>query len=313
MYRTQVYLGDSREILKTYPDKYFNLIVTSPPYADARHKHYDSISPNEYVSFILSFHDQFWRVLADEGSFVLNVKDRVVKGVRHRFVWHTIEALSGKGWLCIDDYIWVKPNAMPGYWPNRLRDEWEYCFHMTKQARFAMYQDAVKESIGDWADKRLAKLTGKSNGRHNSENKSGFGRDLRKWVGKELVLPGNTLKVPLVGKNMGHPAAFPVGLPEFFIKLFTKPGDNVLDPFAGSGSTGMAAEKLKRNVVLIDNKEDYFQTMKSRLKATRQDRERSFNISAQGVQIEYCAMPRLLESRESYLAGITVRDSLPEG
>jgi DNA modification methylase len=313
MYRTEVYLGDSREILKTYPDKYFNLIVTSPPYADARHKQYDSISPDEYVRFILSFHDQFWRVLADKGSFVLNVKDRVVNGVRHRFVWHTIEALAGKGWLCIDDYIWVKPNAMPGYWPNRLRDEWEYCFHMTKQTKFAMYQDTVKHSVGDWADKRLAKLTGKSNGRHNSENNSGFGRDLRKWVGKEFVLPGNTVRVPLVGKNMGHPAAFPVGLPEFFIKLLTKPGDTVLDPFAGSGSTGVAAEKLNRNVVLIDNKEDYFQTMKNRLKTTRADRERSFSISGRAVQIDSYATPRLLESREPYLVAEQCQERVKTG
>ena len=311
MYKTEVYLGDSREVLSKYPDKYFDLIVTSPPYADARHQHYDSISPDDYVGFIVSFHDQFWRVLADEGSFVLNVKDRVVNGVRHRFVWHMIEALSLKGWLCIDDYIWVKPNAMPGYWPNRLRDEWEYCFHMTKQAKFAMYQDTVKQSIGDWAEKRLAKLTGKSNGRHNSENNSGFGRDLRKWVGKDYVLPGNTVRVPLVGKNMGHPAAFPVGLPEFFIKLFTKPGDTVLDPFAGSGSTGLAAEELNRNVVLIDNKEDYLRTIKSRLKITRLDRERSFHISTSGVQTDYYAMPRLLESPESYNVRKTRRHHLP--
>lgn len=276
--KTEVYLGDAREVLGRFPDKYFNLIITSPPYADARHEHYDSISPEDYASFILSFHEPFWRVLADEGSFVLNVKDRVVNGVRHRFVWHTVEALVKEGWHCIDDYIWVKPNAMPGYWPRRLRDEWEYCFHMTKQEKFAMYQEAVKQPIGDWAKKRLARLTGKSNGRHNSENNSGFGRDLRKWVGKKDVLPGNTIRVPLVGKNMGHPAAFPVGLPEFFIKLFTKPGDNVLDPFAGSGSTGLAAERLDRNVVLIDNKKEYFETMKNRLgKSIPLGRERSFN------------------------------------
>ncbi len=310
--KTEVYLGDAREVLEVFPDQHFDLIVTSPPYADARHKHYDSITPDEYVNFILSFHDQFWRVLSDKGSFVLNVKDRVVNGVKHRFVWHTIEALSRKGWLCIDDYIWVKPNAMPGYWPNRLRDEWEYCFHMTKRASFAMYQDAVKQSIGEWAEKRLVKLTGKSNGRHNSENNSGFGRDLRKWVGKDLVLPGNTVKVPLVGKNMGHPAAFPVGLPEFFIKLLTKPGDTVLDPFAGSGSTGLAAEQLNRNVVLIDNKEDYFQTMKSRLNGPRIDRERSFNTSDSKIETDYYAMPRLLEDREQYHAEAKQSDSLSE-
>lgn len=264
-FTTDVYEGDSREMLKQFPDKYFNLIITSPPYADARRKHYDSITPAKYVDFMASFHDQFWRVLADDGSFVLNVKDKVVNGTRHRFVWHTVEALSACGWNCVDDYIWIKPNAMPGYWPNRLRDEWEYCFHMTKKKKFAMYQDAVKQHVGPWAEKRLANLTGKSSGRHNSENESGFGRDLRNWVGKEHVLPGNTIKIPLVGKNMGHPAVFPIGLPCFFIKLFTKVGDNVLDPFAGSGSTAVAAEELDRNVVLIDVKHNYIESIQKRL------------------------------------------------
>lgn len=299
MYKTKVHLGDSREVLSKYPSGYFNLVVTSPPYADARSDHYDSIAPDEYVEFILSFHDQIWRVLADDGSFILNVKDKVVKGIRHRFVWHTIEALSEKGWLCVDDYIWVKPNAMPGYWPNRLRDEWEYCFHMTKQSKFAMYQENVKQAIGEWADKRLVKLTGKSNGRHNSENDSGFGRDLRQWVGKEYVLPGNTVKVPLVGKNMGHPAAFPVGLPAFFIKLFTRQGDMVLDPFAGSGSTGVAAEQLSRNVVLIDNKKEYFEIARKRLEKINIPRERYF-IAPEGVTNDYIATPMLFESKGQY-------------
>ena len=78
-YTTEVYLGDSREVLKKYPPRYFNLIMTSPPYADARDKHYDSVTPDEYASFILSFHDQLWRVLADDGSLVLNVKDKRLK------------------------------------------------------------------------------------------------------------------------------------------------------------------------------------------------------------------------------------------
>ena len=275
-YKTEIFYGDSKEILKSFPAGYFNLIVTSPPYADARKKHYDSIKPSEYKEFLLSFHDELWRVLADDGSFVLNIKDKVVDGIRNRFVWHTIEAFSERGWRCVDDYLWIKPNAMPGYWPNRLRDEWEYCFHMTKQKKFSMYQDQVKKPIGDWAEKRLNNLNGKSAVRHDSENNSGFGRDLRNWQEKRFVLPGNAVRVPLVGKNMGHPAVFPTGLPEFFIKLFTRPGDRVLDPFAGSGSTGVAAEQLKRNVVLIDNKEEYVDLMVERLSSVKsEDRVRT--------------------------------------
>jgi DNA modification methylase len=278
-YTTDVFLGDSRQVLQQFPSGYFNLIVTSPPYADARKRHYDSISPNEYPDFLLSFHEPFWRVLQDDGSLVINIKDKVVNGERNRYVWKTIMALADEGWHCIDDYIWVKPNAMPGYWRNRLRDEWEYCFHLTKQPHFAMYQDAVKKPIGDWAPKRLANLNGKSAERHNSENDSGFGRDLRAWVDKEYVLPGNAIVAPLVGKNMGHPAVFPVALPAFFIKLFTRPGDNVLDPFAGSGSTGLAAEQLHRNVILIDNKPEYVELTGERLRSHKvSNRVRRFHM-----------------------------------
>ncbi len=299
MYKTEVYLGDSREILKKYPDGYFNLIMTSPPYADARKNHYDSISTANYPEFFLSFHEEFWRVLAEDGSFVLNIKDKVVDGVRDRYVWKTVMALAEKGWRCVDDYAWVKPNAMPGYWVNRLRDEWEYCFHMTKQKKFAMYQDAVRKPVGEWAEKRLVKLTGKSAERHNSENESGFGRDLRNWLDKGTVLPGNTLSVALVGKNMGHPAVYPVGLPEFFIKLFSKENDRVLDPFGGSGSTAIAAERLKRNVVLIDVKKEYVDVAKERINRLRPvDRQRFFYSSVEAAPEEWVVVATLLDEEQ---------------
>jgi DNA modification methylase len=261
----EIFCGDSRDVLTRYETGSVNLIVTSPPYADARKKHYDSISPEEFPSFFESFHYEFWRVLSDDGSMVINIKDKVVDGVRNRYVWKTIERLEQLGWHCIEDYLWLKPNAMPGYWNNRLRDEWEYCFHLTKNKKFKMRQNNVRKPMGDWAETRLNKLNGKSNERHNSENNSGFGRDLRNWVGKETVLPGNVIKVGLVGKNMGHPAAFPVGLPEFFIKLFTDEGDIVLDPFGGSGSTGIAAYRNNRKAILIDNKKEYTEVIQFRL------------------------------------------------
>jgi site-specific DNA-methyltransferase (adenine-specific) len=299
MFKTEVHLGDSRDVLRRYPDGYFNLIVTSPPYADARKNHYDSISTDRYLDFFLSFHDELWRVLADDGSFVLNIKDKVVDGVRDRYVWKTVMALADKGWRCVDDYLWVKPNAMPGHWSNRLRDEWEYCFHMTKQKQFAMYQDAVRRPMGDWAEKRLANLNGKSAERHNSENDSGFGRDLRNWLNKDTVLPGNTITVALVGKNMGHPAVFPVGVPEFFIKLFTKENDHVLDPFAGSGSSGIAAERLKRNVVLIDIKKGYVDVIKERLSRIRAvDRQRCFYSGISVEPEEWSTAMTLLDEEE---------------
>jgi DNA modification methylase len=248
--------GDSRDVLKLYTNQ-VDLIVTSPPYADARKKHYDSISPDKYPEWFLSFHDSFFEALKENGSFVLNIKDKVVNGSRHRFVWDTIQELSGKGWICIDDYIWNKTNPMPGHWPNRLSDGWEYCFHLSKVVKPYFNPDDVRKPIGDWVKTRLKNLNGTDKSRHNSANNSGFGRDISKWVGKDEVLPSNVLTMALVGKNKGHPAVFPVDLPLFFIKLLCPVDGTVVDPFSGSGTTGIASLLSGRNCILIDNNEEY--------------------------------------------------------
>lgn len=260
----KIIYGDSRTELQKFKG-IADLIVTSPPYADARKSHYDSIHPDKFADWMATFDEVFKKVLKPEGSFVLNIKGRVVKGVRHRYVWDTICKLSELGWFAVDDYIWHKVNPMPGFWPTRLRDGWEYCFHLAKVKRPYMNQNAVKYPVGGWAKTRLAKLTGKSLTRHNSENESGFGRDLKKWVGKKKVLPSNVLSLPLVGKNHGHPAVFPVELPLFFIKLFTPRKGVVADPFAGSGTTGIAAAKLGRDAILVDNNLDYCKVTYKRL------------------------------------------------
>lgn len=269
--------GDSRTELSAYIGQ-VDLIVTSPPYADARQKHYDGVHPDKYVDWFLSFHEPFFNALKPTGSLVLNIKDKVVNGIRHRYVWHTIEALCERGWFAIDDYLWHKTNPMPGYWPTRLRDGWEYCFHLAKSRRPYFDADAVRKPIGDWVDARLNKLGRNDLTRHNSVNASGFGRDISKWVGKQSVLPSNVLSsdepdeevftpsdgLPsnvisraLVGKNKGHPAVFPVDLPLFFIKLLCPEDGLVVDPFGGSGTTGLAALSLNRRCVLIDNNAQY--------------------------------------------------------
>ena len=126
-----LYYADSRDVLGSFEDC-AGLIMTSPPYADARKKHYDSIAPDKYKDWFLTFHQSFYNVLKKNGSFVINIKDKIVNGVRHRYVWETMMALSELGWFSIDDYLWYKTNPMPGYWPNKLMDGWEYCFHLSK-------------------------------------------------------------------------------------------------------------------------------------------------------------------------------------
>jgi len=287
--------GDSREKIRSFAGQ-VDLIVTSPPYADARRKHYDSIHPDQFADWFLSFHDSFYNALKPTGSFVLNIKDKVVDGVRHRFVWQTIDALCKRGWYSIDDYIWHKTNPMPGAWPTRLRDGWEYCFHLAKSRHPFFNADAVRKPIGDWVNSRLARLGNGDLSRHNSENQSGFGRNISYWVGKQTVLPSNVLSIPLVGKNKGHPAVFPVDLPLFFIKLLTPPGGLVVDPFAGSGTTGIAALAAKRRCVLIDNNLEYCRLA---LKRLRDEGE----ASDEEILLPY---PEETEVSESVLEGLGV-------
>lgn len=263
--KCQIICGDSRQALSTFSEQ-VDLIITSPPYADARRHHYDSIHPDKFKEWFLSFHEPLYNALKPTGSFVLNIKDKVMDGVRHRFVWHTIEALCARGWFAIDDYLWHKTNPMPGYWPTRLRDGWEYCFHLAKSKRPYFNPDAVRKPIGDWVVSRLAKLGRNDVTRHNSVNASGFGRNISKWVGKHTVLPSNVISLALVGKNQGHPAVFPVDLPLFFINLLCPPDGLVVDPFAGSGTTGIAALSQGRRCVLIDNNSSYGQLALRRIR-----------------------------------------------
>lgn len=259
-----VICGDCREELANFKGQ-VDLIVTSPPYADARHKHYDSIHPDNFADWFLTFHQPFFEALKPTGSLVINIKDKVVNGVRHRYVWHTIEALCKHGWLSIEDYIWYKPNPMPGFWPNRLSDGWEYCFHLAKQVKPYFNHEGVKKPIGEWAEARLSNLSDNDVSRHNSANRSGFGRDLSRWVGKKKVLPGNVITAAVVGKNKRHPAVYPIDLPDFFIRLLCPENGLVLDPFAGSGTTGIAALLSNRNCLLIDNQSNYCEIAMTRL------------------------------------------------
>ncbi len=254
---TQIHIGDCLDVLKTYPDNTFDLIVTSPPYADSREKTYGGISPDRYVEWFLPRSEQFLRVLKPTGSFVLNIKERVVKGERHTYVIELILALKRQGWLWTEEYIWHKKNAHPGKWPNRFRDAWERCLQFNKTKNFAMYQDHVMVPMGDWANKRLKNLGKNDVVRFDSQAGSGFGKNISNWIGRDKAFPSNVLHMATETSNKNHSAAYPIALPEWFIKLFTKEGDWVLDPFLGSGTTCEAARKLHRNSIGIEIKEEY--------------------------------------------------------
>lgn len=124
--------GDCRDLLKQLPDESIDLIITSPPYADQRKEVYGGIYPDHYVEWFLPIAAELKRVLKPSGSFVLNIKERVVGGERHTYVLELILAMRKQGWLWTEEYIWHKKNCYPGKWPNRFRDAWERLLHFSK-------------------------------------------------------------------------------------------------------------------------------------------------------------------------------------
>ena len=250
--KTKIENGDCLEVLKRYPDNFFNLIITSPPYADSRSKTYGGIKPNEYVEWFLPRAKEFLRVLKPDGTFVLNIKEKAVNGERHIYVIELILALRKQGWLWTEEFVWHKKNCFPGKWPNRFRDAWERCLQFNKSKKFNMYQEKVMVTMGDWAKTRLKKLSNTDRNRDESKVNSGFGKNISNWVGRDMAYPTNVLHFATECYNKNHSAVFPKSLPEWFIKLFTKEYDWVLDPFAGSGTTAEMAQNLNRNSVGID-------------------------------------------------------------
>ncbi|MBP7227886.1 MAG: site-specific DNA-methyltransferase [Longilinea sp.] len=264
-FENQLFCGDCLDVLQSIPDESIDLIFTSPPYADQRKNTYGGIAPDEYVAWFLPRAAQLQRVLKPTGTFILNIKERVVNGERHTYVLELIQAMRKQGWLWTEEFIWHKKNSYPGKWPNRFRDNWERLLQFNRQKHFAMYQEAVMVPIGQWAKERLANLSETDKTRDESNVGSGFGKRVANWIGRDMVYPTNVLHMATECGNRGHSAAFPIELPSWFIRLFTQPNDLVLDPFIGSGTTAIAAVQLGRNYIGIDINPAYIELSQQRL------------------------------------------------
>lgn len=268
---TKIYLGDCREQLKVIPDNSVDLIITSPPYADQRRNTYGGIPVDKYVEWFLPISEQLLRVLSPRGTFVLNIKEKVVKGERSTYVMELILEMRRQGWLWTEEFIWHKKNCYPGKWPNRFRDAWERLLQFNKTRRFSMYQEEVMVPMGDWANTRLKNLSQTDKIRDNSKVGSGFGKNISNWLRRDKAYPSNVLHLATECNNKNHSAAFPEELPEWFVKLFTREGDTVLDPFAGSGTTLFAAAKLRRNSIGIEIVPEYCAMVKKKCREIETD------------------------------------------
>ncbi len=245
--------GDCLDVLKGMKSNSVDLIVTSPPYADARNRTYGGTKPTDYVNWFSPRAEEMLRVLKPTGSFVLNIKEKAVNGERHTYVLDLILHLKREvGFRWVEEYIWHKTTAAPGKWRYRFRDAWERILHFSKTKDIKMNQDDVKVPVGDWTKTRLKNMSANDQTRRESATNSGVGRRISAWTDRDMVYPTNVLHKSPVAHNTGHSAPFPNWLPEFFIKLFTDAGDLVVDPFAGSGTTVRTAARLGRKGIGIE-------------------------------------------------------------
>lgn len=281
MLKNKYLVGDCKDVLSRFPENTFDLIVTSPPYADSRKKTYGGIHPDEYVEWFLPRSKEFLRVLKPEGTFILNIKEKVVNSERHTYVIDLIRNLKNQGWVWTEEFIWHKKNTHPGKWPNRFRDAWERCLQFNKSKKFHMYQNEVMVPVGGWARSRLAHLSQNDKIRNNSNAGSGFGKNVSNWLGRDNVYPDNVLYMATECGNKNHSAVFPLALPLWFIKLFTKENDLVLDPFAGSGTTAVACALLRRKFTMIDILEKYKREAERRLADETNPIKRDSELRAQ--------------------------------
>lgn len=269
--------GDCLEVLRNIPDESIDLIMTSPPYANQIKDYGDvvkKIKPNDYIEWFMPRAKEFFRVLKNEGSFVLNINDKLDGRFQNIFVFELVVALCNViGFHLVRDYIWHNPATPPNVFSRgtmgRTKKSHEYCFWFSKSDQWTFNMDPIRKP---YSKSMMDIIDGKVVERGDRENNSRPSRhnfDLsHPWNNKGGADPGSVITVSNTASNgfiqrlckeMGikHPARYPEKLAEFFILSGSNPGDIVLDPFAGSGTTGAVAHRYGRQYLCIDVNPDY--------------------------------------------------------
>lgn len=275
-------VGDCEEILKDLPSKSIDLVFTSPPYANQRNygTEESSISPDDYIKWFAPKARQIKRVLKDNGSFVLNISDKIVDGFQHLYVFELVVFLCKKiGFHLVRDYIWYNPATPPNVFSRggygRTKKSHEYCFWFSKTNEWTFNLDPIRKPYSKDMQKYLM---GKGKGdRSQNTRPSTHNFNCEKvWTDNGGSDPGTVIELGNTSSNdiffklckekgIAHPARFPEKLAEFFILSGTKEGDIVLDPFSGSGTTAVSAARNGRRWIGIDLNPDYCELATARM------------------------------------------------
>jgi site-specific DNA-methyltransferase (cytosine-N4-specific) len=257
--------GDALEVARTLEAGSVDCIVTSPPYFGLRDygepgQYGHESTPVEYVETMRALMAELSRILARDGTLWLNLGDSY--GKRKQLLgipWRVALALQDDGWILRNSIIWHKPNAMPESVKDRLSGRHENLFLFTKSPKYFFNLDGIREP-------HLTVGTHKKFERPRSERAKSGNDKLGPGVG------GASMGFNPLGKNPGdvwainnkpfkgaHFAAFPPEMVARCISAGCRPGGTVMDPFSGSGTTGMVAIEEGRNYVGIDINVEYLE------------------------------------------------------
>lgn len=282
-------LGDSLEAMRKIPTGSVSLVLTSPPYALHFKKAYGNKDKDEYVAWMLPFAREIRRILKDDGSFVLNIGGSYNKGSPTRSVYHfklLIALVEEVGLHLAQECFWYNPAKMPmpAEWVTvrrvRVKDSVEHVWWLSKTPHpKADNRKVLRAYSADMIrlNKRKIRETTRPGGYIIKESFADLNTGgsippnvIEDEQAEDMLRFGNnsandryTLRCKEAGIKI-HPARFPAALPDFFIRLLTDHDDIVLDPFAGSNTTGMVAEKLGRRWIAIEREEEYLRASKFR-------------------------------------------------
>ncbi len=283
--------GDCLEVMREMPDGSIDMIITSPPYAD-QIKDYGAqakkIPPEQYISWFLPRAKEMYRILKETGSFVLNISDKLDGKFQSLYVFKLIISLcEDVGFHLVRDYIWYNPATPPNVFSRgkmgRTKKSHEYCFWFSKSDTWIFNMDPIRKPYSKDMERFLA---GKGKG-DRSENtrpsRHNFKLDTQ-WVNHGGADPGSVITLGNTSSNdryhklckeagISHPARFPQKLVEFFVLSGTNEGDIILDPFAGSGTTAVVANKNHRDWICIEINQRFCDLATKLLEITSEEKE----------------------------------------
>ncbi len=264
------YCGDSLDLLDCLPDASINLVMTSPPFALQRKKEYGNRDQGEYLDWLAQFAQRVQRVLTNDGSFVLDLGGAYEKGTPARSLYNfrvPIRFCDDLGFFLAEDFYWYNPSKLPSpiEWVNKRKIRAKDSINTVWWFGKSEWPKAdVSKVLTEYSD-RMKKLLQDPAAFYTPKVRPS-GHDIGASFAKDNggAIPSNLLQIPNTESNgqylsgckavgaKQHPARFPSKLPEFFIRFLTDPGDLVLDIFAGSNTTGLAAERVDRRWLALE-------------------------------------------------------------